>query len=76
MHIEPRKALNKAFEKYNPTLMGWSGLKVIGDKLDLILKLKQSNPTADTSALEREIDLMVYELCGLSEEEIGIMEES
>ena len=38
--------------------------------------LKKDNPTADTSALEREIDWMVYELYGLSEEEIGIVENS
>jgi len=48
----------------------------ICDKLDLILALKKENPAADTSALEREIDLMVYGLYGLSEEEIGIVEGS
>ncbi|WP_260439130.1 hypothetical protein [Flavobacterium branchiophilum] len=37
---------------------------------------KKDNPSADTSALEREIDLMVYELYGLSEEEIAIVEKS
>jgi hypothetical protein len=30
--------------------------------------------TAGTSLLEREIDLMVYELYGLSAEEIGVVE--
>jgi len=45
-------------------------------KVDQILSLKKENPQADTSALEREIDLMVYELYGLSEEEIKIIEES
>jgi type II restriction/modification system DNA methylase subunit YeeA len=45
-------------------------------KVDEILAIKQSNPTADTSALEREIDFMVYGLYGLSEEEIGIVENS
>jgi hypothetical protein len=44
------------------------------DKVDQILSLKKDNPEADTSALEREIDLMVYALYGLSEEEIGIVE--
>jgi hypothetical protein len=29
---------------------------------------------ANSLLLEREIDLMVYELCGLSEEEIGVVE--
>lgn len=41
-----------------------------------ILSHKKKNSSADTSALEREIDLMVYELFGLSEEEIGIVENS
>ena len=46
------------------------------DKVDQILSLKKDNPAADTSALEREIDFMVYALYGLSEEEIGIVENS
>ena len=45
-------------------------------KVDQVLSLKKENPEADTTALEREIDLMVYELYGLSEEEIGIVENS
>jgi len=32
------------------------------------------DPNADTSALERQIDEMVYELYGLTEEEIKIVE--
>ncbi len=46
------------------------------DKVDQILSLKKDNPAADTSALEREIDVMVYALYGLSEEEIEIVEGS
>ncbi len=46
------------------------------DKVDQILSLKKENPQADTSALEREIDIMVYELYGLSEEEVKIVENS
>lgn len=45
-------------------------------KVDQILALKKENPQADTSKLEREIDLMVYELYGLTEEEIEIVENS
>jgi hypothetical protein len=44
------------------------------EKVDQILTLKQTNPSADTALLEREIDLMVYELYGLSAEEIGVVE--
>jgi hypothetical protein len=39
-----------------------------------ILTSKESNPSADTSALEKEIDRLVYELYGLTEEEIRIIE--
>jgi hypothetical protein len=39
-----------------------------------ILASKKSDPSADTSALEAEIDRLVYELYGLTEEEIRIVE--
>lgn len=39
-----------------------------------ILEEKRKNPLADTSKLEREIDLLVYQLYGLTEEEIKIIE--
>jgi adenine-specific DNA-methyltransferase len=42
--------------------------------VDQILSLKKSNPEADTSSLEAEIDMLVYELYGLSEEEIKVVE--
>ena len=45
-------------------------------KVTQILALKKQDPTADTSALESEIDQMVYELYGLTEEEIAIVEGS
>ncbi|MFN7423987.1 MAG: Eco57I restriction-modification methylase domain-containing protein [Chitinophagales bacterium] len=52
--------------------------KVIQSKfikvVDQILSLKKSNPEADTSELEAEIDKLVYELYGLSEEEVKIIE--
>ncbi|RCW31306.1 Eco57I restriction-modification methylase domain-containing protein [Marinilabilia salmonicolor] len=41
-----------------------------------ILSLKKQDPAADTTALEAEIDRLVYELYGLTEEEIRIVEES
>jgi hypothetical protein len=41
-----------------------------------ILEKKRQNPKADTSNLEREIDKIVYQLYGLSEEEIAIIEET
>jgi len=39
-----------------------------------ILSAKKENPVADTRKLEREIDGLVYGLYGLTEEEIGIIE--
>jgi hypothetical protein len=41
---------------------------------DRILAAKRANPQADTSELEREIDQLVYQLYGLTEEEIAIVE--
>jgi len=39
-----------------------------------IINMKNQNPEADTAELEAEIDRLVYELYGLSEEEIGVVE--
>ena len=39
-----------------------------------ILSIKRINPSADTSALESEIDHLVYQLYGLTDEEIAIIE--
>ena len=50
--------------------------KGIGNKSEKILSLKKETPEADTTKLEAEIDQMVYELYGLTEEEIAIVEES
>lgn len=43
-------------------------------EIDKILNLKKENPAADTSSLEAEIDQLVYELYGLTQEEIEIVE--
>ena len=42
--------------------------------VDQILDAKDANPDADTSDLEREIDQLVYDLYGLTEEEIAAVE--
>ena len=41
-----------------------------------IIAIKQVTPTADTSALERDIDERVYRLYGLTSEEIRTVEET
>lgn len=46
------------------------------EKVTQILTLKKQDPGADTTALEAEIDRLVYGLYGLTEEEIQIVEES
>ena len=42
--------------------------------VDQILDAKQANPDADTSNLENEIDMLVYKLYDLAENEIAIVE--
>lgn len=42
--------------------------------VDQILTAKKFDPKADTSALEAEIDQLVYQLYGLTEAEIKIVE--
>jgi hypothetical protein len=43
---------------------------------DKIVSQKQQSPQNDTSLLEKEIDVLVYQLYGLTEEEIAIIEGS
>ena len=44
------------------------------NKIDEILKIKNKNSNEDVSKIEWEIDKLVYELYGLTEEEINIIE--
>ena len=44
--------------------------------VDRVLSAKKTNPLADTTAEEREIDRLVYNLYGLTEEEIAVIEET
>ncbi len=50
--------------------------ELISTKVTQILTLKRQDPEAHTSALEAEIDRMVYELYGLTEEEVRVVEET
>jgi hypothetical protein len=49
---------------------------IIINNVKTILKAKSANPSADTTALESEIDRLVYQLYGLTDEEIRIIEDS
>ena len=44
------------------------------NKVDEILNIKNKNSNEDVSKIEWEIDKLVYELYGLTEEEIEIIE--
>ena len=71
--------LNKDIYKYQleripiPQTSSSLGL-LITQLVDNCLIAKRSNPSADTSALESEIDRLVYQLYGLTEDEIKIVE--
>lgn len=55
-------------------LVAESQQQPIIELVEKIIAAKATDPAADTSALEREIDRMVYALYGLTEEEIAIVE--
>ena len=46
----------------------------IAELVNQIIEFKTINPSTDISALESEIDRLVYQLYGLTEEEIKIVE--
>jgi len=48
--------------------------KEIENKVSTIIEMKQSNGQNNTKEFENEIDRLVYELYGLTEEEIRIVE--
>ena len=50
--------------------------EAIINKVNAILSAKYNNPFADTSTLELDIDQLIYQLYGLTDEEIKIIEES
>ncbi len=50
--------------------------KLISKKVIQVMKLKKSNSNNDITALEKEIDQLVYQLYDLTEEEMNVIEES
>jgi len=56
-----------------PKISNWDQHPVV-TLVDQILAAKQKDPDADTSALEKQIDQMVYTLYDLTSEEIAIVE--
>jgi hypothetical protein len=47
--------------------------KIITTQVNEVLNIKKQNPTADTTALEREIDELVFKLYDLTYEEVKII---
>ncbi len=65
----------KAFHLYKfPLIDSGKYLSSIEEKVNKILKLKEADPQADISYFEKEIDLMVYKLYGLTTEEAKIID--
>lgn len=44
------------------------------DIVNIILDIKRETPSRDTTALEQEIDVLVYQLYGLTEDEVKVVE--
>lgn len=50
--------------------------QIVASWVKQVINLKSQTPSADTTDLENQIDQMVYQLYGLTEEEIKIVEQS
>lgn len=57
-----------------PIKMSYDNRPLLENLVDRILEAKKADPKADTTPLEKEIDRLVYDLYGLTEEEIQIIE--
>lgn len=66
---------NKYIKKLPIPLPSKTLSKAIESRVIKILALKKKNPDANISALEIEIDQLVYQLYGLTQEEIAIVED-
>ncbi|MDR5590492.1 DUF7149 domain-containing protein [Christiangramia sp. SM2212] len=53
-----------------------AGQKIFIEKINEIIKLRKENSPEDTSIIEKEIDKLVYNIYGLTEDEIEIVENS
>lgn len=58
-----------------PIKLGYKIDVKISTLVDQILTAKQEDPSADTTALENEIDVLVYRLYGLTYEEVKVVDE-
>jgi hypothetical protein len=80
--LNTAKAVRKLFPKIILKDLRQFPIKIISQNeqipflklVDKIIETKKQNPSADTTALESQIDQLVYQLYGLTEEEIKIVE--
>lgn len=81
-YVTEYKSTKKIFSEIQARSVGELPIKQISKNeqecfisiIDRILAEKKENPLTDTQDLEREIDKLVYDLYGLTEEEIAIVE--
>jgi hypothetical protein len=57
-----------------PFVINSSSINEISTIVNLVIRSKKQNPSADTTDLENQIDQLVYQLYDLTEEEIEIIE--
>lgn len=65
---------SKEIGKIPIPIMNEDDKEKLSEKVYYILSAKKASPLADTTAEEREIDRIIYDLYGLTEEEIAIVE--
>src|SRR5690554_886219 len=71
-----RKRYTKQYVEQNPIpVISEEEQEPFVQLVDQILTAKQEDPSADTTALENEIDVLVYRLYGLTYEEVKIVDE-
>lgn len=78
-HVFRTLFLNKDIYKYQLEQIPVPSIDIAQQRpiialVDKILAAKKANPQVDTSAWEREIDKLVYELYGLTEDEVKVVE--
>ncbi|OGW25507.1 MAG: hypothetical protein A2X59_04930 [Nitrospirae bacterium GWC2_42_7] len=66
--------INNFVKEFPIPLSQAENYEIVIELVDKILAAKKKDPKADTSALEKQIDEMVYALYGLTPEEIAIVE--
>jgi len=71
---KPKTTISKNFKNSLPILENLPLVIHLQLLINEILAKKKENPEADTSDFEKQVDLLVYQLYGLTEREIKIVE--